>query len=111
MTPSKYERVYIAGPMSGLPNFNFDAFDRAAEMLRARGVQVCNPAVHGREWLALHHGEEPNESQYLEILAECSERVRHCDKIYLLKGWQNSRGAKHELELALIRKMQIEVEE
>lgn len=38
------KRIYIAGPMSGLPEFNYPAFNRAAAVLRAQGHHVENPA-------------------------------------------------------------------
>ena len=37
-------RIYIAGPMTGLPALNFPAFHAAASALRALGHQVVNPA-------------------------------------------------------------------
>ena len=37
-------RVYISGPMSGLPELNFPAFHAAAASLRAKGLDVVNPA-------------------------------------------------------------------
>lgn len=37
-------RVYIAGPMTGLPDFNFPAFHAAAAAWRAAGWEVFNPA-------------------------------------------------------------------
>ena len=37
-------RVYIAGPMTGLPDFNYPAFNAAAAKLRALGLEVLNPA-------------------------------------------------------------------
>ena len=30
-------RIYIAGPMSGLPDFNYPSFDRAEQDLAAAG--------------------------------------------------------------------------
>ena len=38
------KRIYVAGPMSGLPAFNFPAFHEAAADLRACGFDVVNPA-------------------------------------------------------------------
>jgi hypothetical protein len=37
-------RYYIAGPMSGLPQFNFPLFIAAAEALRAAGFDIVSPA-------------------------------------------------------------------
>ena len=37
-------RIYIAGPMSGLPDLNSPAFNAMAERLRAHGHHVENPA-------------------------------------------------------------------
>jgi len=37
-------RYYIAGPMSGIPAFNFPAFHAAAAALRAAGYDVVSPA-------------------------------------------------------------------
>ena len=38
-------KIYIAGPMSGLPNFNRDAFNLEAERLHALGHIALNPAI------------------------------------------------------------------
>lgn len=37
-------RVYIAGPMTGLPEYNFPAFHAAAKAWRDAGWEVLNPA-------------------------------------------------------------------
>lgn len=84
-------KVYIAGPMTNLPEFNYPAFHRAAEQLDAAGYQPLNPArrgvVEGKEW-----------SDYLrEALAD----VVRADGIAVLPGWQNSRGARLEVHVAL----------
>lgn len=37
-------RLYLAGPMTGLPDFNYPAFHAAAAAWRAAGWTVANPA-------------------------------------------------------------------
>ena len=44
---ARRNRVYVAGPMSGMPGHNFPAFNAAADSLRAQGWHVENPAEHG----------------------------------------------------------------
>lgn len=83
-------RVYISGPMTGLPECNFPAFHAAAAELRARGYEVANPAEINAETGGDWHF-------YLraDIKALCD-----CDAIVLLPGWENSKGAHLELHVA-----------
>lgn len=107
----KNKKVYIAGPMTGLPNYNFAAFDRAAEILKARGLEPMNPADIGRRWLIDNAHREPDADEYQELLDAGREQLRKCGRIYLLRGWEKSKGAKSELYCALVLGLQIELEE
>lgn len=84
-------KVYISGPMSGLPENNFPAFHAAARTLRAAGYEVVNPA----EICA-----EPGKPWDYYMRADLAELLK-CDAIYLLKGWLGSRGARLELHIAI----------
>lgn len=77
--------VFIAGPMTGKPNYNRDEFNAEAQRLEQRGCIVLNPAVFP-DGLA-HH-------QYLAMTLVMLEQA---DAIYLLDGWENSVGAKAEV--------------
>ena len=103
--------IYIAGPMRGHDNWNFDSFDRQAKLLRQNGWQVINPAELERN-LQKKHGEihphefdpDTNESDQ-EFLRKAlkQDMIEICDKctaIYMLKGWENSKGAITEWDLA-----------
>ena len=88
-TPQK-STLYIAGPMTGLPDLNFPAFHAEAYRLRAMGFEVVNPA-------------EINPDKHLSWL-ECMRRdiaaLVFCDGINLLPGWRWSKGATLEYFVA-----------
>lgn len=98
--------IYIAGQMAGLPDNNFPAFFAAEKVLRSKGWEPINPARFNTVF-----GTEPT-GRLLDAVCE-SERaaIPHLDAIYLLKGWENSKGAKRELEVALHHDLMVVVEE
>ena len=83
------KRIYISGPMTGLPEFNFPAFHSAAATLRACGFEVVNPAELNDQHKAY------NDCLRADIKALCD-----CDVIALLPGWEGSNGAHLELHIA-----------
>ena len=98
-------KVYVAGPMRGIPEFNFPAFMAASKMLRNLGHTVFNPAERDME----HHGKDiskgnPNGSivqaekehgfSLRRALGDDLEFIcKHADAVVLLPGWENSKGA------------------
>ncbi len=82
-------KIYIAGPMTGLPEFNKPAFHSKADELRSDGYTVLNPAV-------LPEGLDHHE--YMQI---CLPMVQVANTIYMLKGWEYSKGACMEHDHAL----------
>lgn len=92
LSRDRFARVYLAGPMTGLPDLNFPAFNAEAAMLRAKGLTVINPAEHG-----------------IVAGAEWADYLRHdlaglmsCERIHLLPGWSKSKGANLEVLTALV---------
>lgn len=84
--------TYISGGMTGIPEFNHPAFNAKAAELRAQGVAVINPAEHDTEC-----GTDQPWAFYLRRdLVLLSE---HCDRIVLLPGWENSKGARLEVHV------------
>lgn len=96
----KKKRVYIAGRMRGMPQFNYPAFHRAEIHLRTLGFKVVNPATMGDKYGT---AEEINANVELldSLVKEELRAVATCDAIYLLRGWEKSVGARRELALAL----------
>lgn len=106
-------RIYVAGPMRGLPHFNFPAFHDATDKLRALGHEVFNPAErdndrHGKDISAgnVEGCEEKAAAEHgfnlREALAEDLDFIcRHADAVLLLEGWERSKGATAERAAAL----------
>ncbi|HEY8355030.1 MAG TPA: DUF4406 domain-containing protein [Methylophilaceae bacterium] len=85
------KRIYIAGPMTGLPDFNHPAFNAAAAKLRALGYHVENPAENP----------PPPCGTWLGYMRLAIAQLVTCDIVALLPGWQGSRGALIERTLAI----------
>lgn len=84
-------KVYIAGPMSGLPDFNYPAFFAAEKALRDAGHDPINPArSEGRE----------DCKTWQDFMRAALRDVADADAIALLPGWHNSRGAAAERDIA-----------
>lgn len=119
-------RIYISGPMTGKPDLNRSAFDAAEKRLTAQGHFVINPhdlspifgtadevAKSFAEYyrmldLDANFFNHTPATQILErtriaraVMDADLAAVRSCDAIYLLRGWESSRGAKKELAEAL----------
>jgi len=88
---TKPGRIYIAGPMTGIPKHNFLAFHAAAERLRQAGWEVVNPAEN--------FGGQTDLPRETYLRADVALLV-DCDAVAMLSGWENSRGAKLEYLLA-----------
>ena len=84
------KRIYLSGPMTGLPEFNFPAFHAAARKIRALGHQVFNPAE------AIVEGQ----GTWEEFMRHDLKGLMDCDTLAFLPGWQNSRGAHLEVYVA-----------
>ena len=84
------KRIYISGPMSGIPEHNFPAFNAEAARLRSLGYDVVNPAEVNPDTSLTWH----------ECLREDIKHLCDCDTLALIHGWENSQGAHLELNVA-----------
>lgn len=99
--------LYVAGPMRGIEAFNFPAFNKASDWLRAAGYATVNPAQHDEE-----NGFDPTGMTGNEDLSEIGFDLREAlawdldkiakeaDGIALLPGWEKSRGVAAEVATA-----------
>lgn len=113
-------RIYLAGPMTGIPEFNFPLFNSTTAALRKMGHEVFNPAErdierHGgvdiskgnvsgsQEHAVKEHGFSLREA----LADDCNYICRTADAIYMLPGWEMSSGARAEHALAVALKHKI----
>lgn len=84
-------KIYLSGPMSGLPEFNYPKFNEAAARLRAEGHHVFNPAEYPFEEMGIRQA----------FADYCNYICRYADGVYMLPGWEWSAGACVEHDLAV----------
>jgi hypothetical protein len=83
--------LYLAGPMTGLPDYNHPAFHKAAQQLRQAGYQVISPAENGLDQDApwLRH-----------MRRDIAMMMDAAEAIATLPDFGSSRGARIETALA-----------
>lgn len=84
-------KVYLAGPMTGFPHYNYTKFDEVADDLRAKGFKVVNPADISRANL----GQDWKFYMKMDI-----PQLLKCDIVYAMDGYQFSKGASLEVHIA-----------
>lgn len=92
--------VYLSGPITGMDQNNFPEFQAAEERIKALGYNVINP-----HHICAHL--DPASSQHMDYMRVCIASMAYADKVVTLKGWEDSKGANQEVNIA--RTMGIEV--
>ena len=105
-------KLYLCGPMSHMPQFNFPAFDEAAATLRAQGYDIVAPHEHDspgyREAAFASSDGDPNSMPPGETWGYALARdVRiiadeGIEGLIYLPAWFYSRGARLETFVALL---------
>ena len=80
--------LYVAGPMSGYPRFNYPAFFDAEHLLRTSGYDVLNPARN------------PKQHSWDGYMRAAIRQVLDADGLAVLPDWQMSAGAALEVHIA-----------
>lgn len=88
-------KVYICGKMSGLPEYNYPRFNQVASELRLKGYFVENPAEVQVENAVWH-----KEWEWHDYMKAAIQQLIRCDAIYVLNGYETSKGANIEIQLA-----------
>lgn len=84
--------VYIAGPVTGVADDNRPAFERAREQLLT---------IDSLEVVTIPHDFVPSSYDHENAMRVCLDYLMHeADIVVLLPGWENSRGASLERDVA-----------
>ena len=105
----KPKKVFLSGPMTGYPGYNFQRFNLAEKQLADAGIECVNPVNICKKYKKEHV--LADKAVFDKMITEQQEAERKCDAILLLDGWQMSKGVRLELKTALEMDMQIFLEE
>jgi len=83
--------IYISGPMTGIEEHNYPAFNALAGQLRAAGFEVINPADN-------FGGDDSRpRADYMRLDVA---HVLAATEVMVMDGWERSRGARMEVAIA-----------
>lgn len=86
------KKIYISGPISGLPlETVYNNFTNAEVQLLEQGYEPVNPLNNGL----------PTNATWEEHMRADLRLLLDCDAIYMLEGWEKSRGARIEHDLGI----------
>lgn len=95
-------KIYLSGPMTGLPDRNRRAFDKQEQILLANGHTVLNPhrlittVAHEGPCHGKSTGVIEDDHLYGCYLLHDIIALRECHAIMMLHGWMSSPGARAE---------------
>lgn len=94
------KKYYLAGPMTGYPDFNYAAFGTVQTELQESGIYTRSP--HTLEWPTVS---TDGEELWQVMMRKAIAMLLECDGIILMRGWIQSKGALVEYNVAASLKM------
>lgn len=88
-------KTYLAGPMSGYPEYNYPLFREVEGYLLMRGYDIVSPVNCVAE----------GENDWKVCMRACIIAMLRCDRVFLLSGWKKSKGATIEVFIAAALEM------
>lgn len=94
-------KIYVAGPMSSMQDFNYPEFFTVANALRELGHEVINPAeTNGPTIEEALKDVVSNPMEWEDYMRIDLRSITQVDALCLLPGWQFSKGARLEVTVA-----------
>jgi len=93
------KRIYIIGKMRGLPNWNFEEFDRVADYWRSSGWTVLSPAALDRA-CGYNSGSRVDDKYLKHVISMDIACIMSADAVAVIPGWEDSVGSTVEVALA-----------
>lgn len=90
--PDLRPNIYIAGPIAGTTDFVYRFGVARGEVALLGYKPVCPIELNGVD----ENSRREDSDHRLAYLRRDIAALIHCDGIYLLRGWENSRGARLE---------------
>ena len=84
--------IYISGKITGTTDY-LNRFKEAEQHLKKAGHEVVNPAELNQQF--------GTNRPWEFYMRNCIRWLIGCKAIYMLKGWQDSKGASFEREVAI----------
>ena len=84
-------RLYVSGPVTGMPELNRPAFERAASQLH-RALECA---------VEIPHDTVPSDADWQTAMRLSVSAMVRCDGVAMLPGWQSSAGARLEQAVAV----------
>ena len=91
--------AYVAGPMCGLRDLNFPAFDHAAQWLESEGIPAINPAQLDRD-AGIDPADGDPEGHREIARRDLTEITLRAKSLVILPGWETSKGTAAEIATA-----------
>lgn len=92
------KRIYISGPITGIdPEVCRSRFATAESNIRAQSFEPVNPLNNGL----------PETATYDEHIKRDLEMLATCDAVYMLEGWEKSKGCRIEFNVAATNRIPI----
>jgi len=85
------KKIYVSGPITGIPEDNYPNFVAAAQSLYELGYRKI-VVPHD-----LFRDHDPKALQWSDYMRGCIKEMMDCEALITIPGWEESNGAKLEV--------------